>query len=130
MICIDSDCIIDFLKGKPGAINAINDNKERIITTEINKFEVLFGVYKRREMNEQEIESANDFFDNIISLPFGEGCAEIAAQQLGALSKDGNIIDSHDALVGAILTKNECSEIITKNAKDYLRIEGIKVISY
>jgi len=130
MIGLDSDCIIDFLRAKQNAIDIISANKGLIITTEINKFEVLFGIYKRKDMCEEEKILADKLFSNITVLPFDEGCAKIAAQQLGNLSKEGNIIDSHDMFVGAILLKNECPKIITRNIKDYSRIDGIEVISY
>ena len=39
MICLDSDCIIDFLKGKKEAVDLVRKYKEEVITTEINRFE-------------------------------------------------------------------------------------------
>ena len=45
MICIDSDFIIDFLKGKQNAVETMGKYKESIVTTEISRFEVLFGIY-------------------------------------------------------------------------------------
>ena len=60
MICLDSDCIIDFLKGKKEAINVINKYNEEIITTEINVFEVLFGIYLKKEVSEKQEYIAKD----------------------------------------------------------------------
>ena len=40
MICLDSDCIIDFLRGKEEAIRIVERHKEELVSTEINIFEV------------------------------------------------------------------------------------------
>ena len=53
MIFIDSDCIIDFLKGKKEAVDIIKRYKEKIATTEINVFEGLFGVYLKKNINDK-----------------------------------------------------------------------------
>ena len=72
MICIDSDCIIDFLKGKEEAVKIVEKYKEEIMTTEINVFEILFGIYIKKDINEREEFAAKEFFDSIVVLPFGE----------------------------------------------------------
>ena len=53
MICLESDIIIDFLRGKEKAINTVNKLKDEIITTEINAFEVFYGIYLKKEINEK-----------------------------------------------------------------------------
>ena len=130
MICLDSDCIIDFLKGKNEAVEIVNQYKDEIVTTEINRFEIFFGVYIRKEISEKEENAAKSFFDSIEVLSFEENCGERAARFLASLSKKGNIIDQNDVLIGSVMINNGCKKIITRNEKHFSRMEEITVIAY
>ncbi len=130
MICLDSDCIIDFLKGKDEAVSLVEKYKEDIVTTEINKFEVLFGIYSKKKIDEKEKSITMSFFDSFDILPFDFGCGEEAAKILSSLSKEGNIINQNDCFIGAIMFNNGCKTILTRNRKDFERINGINVVSY
>lgn len=130
MICLDSDCIIDFLKGKKEAVDLVRKYKEEIITTEINRFEVLFGIYLKKKIEGGENNSAKLFFDSLDVLPFNENCGEEAARILFSLAKEGNVINQNDCLISAIMIKNGCRSILTGNKKHFERIKGISVKSY
>ena len=130
MICLDSDCIIDFLKGKENAIQIIKENKDSLVTTEINVFEVWFGIYLKKELDEKEAENTRIIFDSLEILPFDNNSGEIATKILSKLTKKGNIVNQNDCFIAAIMIKNNCNMIITNNKKDFSRIEEIKVKSY
>ncbi len=132
VVCLDSDFIIDLLRGKPFAVDFFNKCKdsEDLITTEVSKFEIFSGIYLKKVLNEDEKSVASGFFDSLSTLPFDDSCGEIAAKIFASLSKSGNIIGQADMFIGAIMKKNECNKIITRNVKDYSRIDGIEVISY
>jgi len=40
---LDSDCVIDYLKGKKEAIEVVGKYKDEIVTTEITVFEVFYA---------------------------------------------------------------------------------------
>jgi len=130
MMCLDSDCIIDFLKGKNDAINIIEKYKNEVITTEVSVFEIFFGIYLKKEIDENELITANNFFSSIEVFPFDGKCGHIAANILASLFKKGKSIEQNDCFIAAIMKKNKCDKIITKNEKHFSRIEGIKVINY
>ena len=44
MICVDTSCIIDFLKNEKEAVNIIDKHKDELVTTDINVFEVFMGI--------------------------------------------------------------------------------------
>ena len=54
MICLDSDCIIDFLNGKGDAKLVVSKYFEEIVTTEINAFEIFFGIYNQKIIDKKE----------------------------------------------------------------------------
>ena len=60
MICLDSDFIIDYLRGKKEAVDIIEKFGEEAVTTEINIFEVFYGIYLRKDFKEEENLSARD----------------------------------------------------------------------
>lgn len=130
MIGIDSDCIIDFLKGKKEAIEIIEEHKEDIITTEINSYEVLLGIYLRKDISKEEENLAKQFFESIQKFPFDKKCGEISAKILSDLIKKGEEINQNDCFISAILTKNKINRIITRNKKHFNKIKGIEIIEY
>ena len=131
MIFIDSDCIIDFLNGKETARKIIENYKvEELGTSQINVFEIFFGIFKRKKINENELISADNFFNSLTIFSFDQKCGKISARILSTLIKEGNIIDQNDCFIGSIMIKNGISSIISNNKKHFSRINGIKVITY
>ena len=130
MIFIDSDFIIDFLKGKEGTKKIIKNYDDEIATSQINVFEVFFGIFKKKYVNESEMHLAENFFDSINVFSFDEKCGFISAKIFSILMKNGKIIDQNDCFIGAIMLKNGISTIISNNKKHFSRIKGIKVVSY
>ncbi len=128
MIGIDSDCIIDFLRGSGAAINVVDKFRGELATTEINRFEVFFGISLQKTFPQAEANAAHALFKAIPVFPFGQG--ERAAAILAALMKDGSAINQNDTLIAAALLANGCSGIITKNRKDFAKIKGLEIISY
>ncbi len=130
MICLDSSCIIDFLKGKKEAVEIVGKHKESLSTTEISAFEVYFGIYQKPNISEKEEKSAEEFFNSIQVLPFDNECGKAASKILASLIKEGRIIEQNDSLIAAILQKNKVESIITRNVKHFSNIRGLKVVSY
>ena len=50
MIFVDSDCIIDFLRGNEAAVKIISDNLGEVVTSEINSFEIFFGIFNKENI--------------------------------------------------------------------------------
>lgn len=130
MICVDSDCIIDFLKGKEAAVKAIGLYKDEIVTTELSAFEVYFGIYQRKSVSADEERAAGDFFSSVEVLPFDTDCGKTASKILASLFKEGNAINQNDVLIVSIMLKHEVGAIITRNEKHFSKVRSIRVVSY
>ncbi len=130
MICVDSDCIIDFLKGTPQAVQVVEHHKAELVTTEISRFEVLFGIYSQKQPSLKEELAARSFFDSIQVLPLLQSGTESAAKILGNLARAGKIIEQNDALIAGIMVAHECTKILTRNVAHFRRIPELGVISY
>ena len=130
MICLDSDCIIDFLRNKEEAVGVIQAYHEQLVTTEINVFEVFLGIYLKQHKKENEEEIAENFFSNFDIVAFREGCGKASALILTGLAKTGKTIEQNDAYVASIMASCGCRKIITRNRKHFSAIKGVEVISY
>ena len=129
MICVDSDCIIDFLRGKKEAVEIIKKYKDELAATEINMFEIFTGIYAKREFSEKEENEAKQFFDSL-NIFYIDGWGIKAAKIFSDLLKIGKMMDQNDCFISAIMLVNGCNKIITGNVKHFSRIKGIEVISY
>lgn len=129
MICIDSDCLIDFLRGKESAIEITKKYKGELYTTEINVFEVFFGIYFK-DFSKKKEDSARELFNSMNIFPLKKGWGKQAAKIHADLSKKGEIIDQDDIFIASIMLKNECSQIITNNNKHFSKIKGISTLKY
>ena len=130
MICVDSDCIIDFLKGKREAVEIINIYKDELVTTELNLFEIYFGIYQKKDFSIGEERSTDEFFNSLQVLPFDKECGKSASKILASQMRKGKMSNQNDVLIISILEKNEIPSIITKNVKHFSNIHGLKVVSY
>ena len=128
MIFIDSDFIIDYLRGEKSTVTIINNIQEEIATTEINVFEVMFGIYLKQNVSQRQINSANEFFNNLKVLSFEQGCGKKSAEILSNLIKQGKEINQNDCLISSIILKNGYNRILTNNKKHFDRIRGLESV--
>ena len=131
MICLDTSFIIDFLKEDKAAVEKYYEvMNNKIFATEINYFEVLYGVFKRKIFSLKELQITNIFFDSLTTLPLEHNSTYKAAQISGELTKKGLFVELSDTFIAGICLANGCNTIITKNKKHFDRIKGLKVESY
>ena len=130
MICLDTSFILDLLKKREGSIVKLRSlTSKELVSTEVNYFEVLFGVFKRQQFSQSELMSVQNFFSSIRIFSLDNLSAYKAAEIAGGLSKKGLTIETNDSLIAGICLTNNC-EIITKDIKHFSRIKGLKVETY
>ena len=130
MICFDSDFIVDLLKEKHNAVSKLKSLRgDTVISTEVNYFEILYGVFAKHQISQKELDLVQKFFDSIHTLILDHSSAYNAAKISGSLEKDGLTIGFNDSLIAGICMSNNCG-IITKNVKHFSRIKGLKVETY
>ncbi|MEM3148100.1 MAG: type II toxin-antitoxin system VapC family toxin, partial [Candidatus Jordarchaeales archaeon] len=75
-VCLDSDVLISYLRGKSAAVDDVRRLEEEAVTlstTSINAFEVFYGAYKSgRRMN---VESAIRLMERLVILHFDREAA-------------------------------------------------------
>jgi tRNA(fMet)-specific endonuclease VapC len=137
MILADSTFLIDSLRKFTSVKKFLHKNPNEILfTTEINVFELYFGLYSSKilansedllERRKIKLEELLSKFQ-VISIGRKEGIE--AAKLLGNLVRIGKVIKFRDALVAGIAMSNGITRILTKNIDHFKRIDGIEVIEY
>ena len=133
MKCVDTTFLIDLLRDDEGAVEKAKelDEFEVTITTEINVFELVFGIHRSKSINHKKrLKEAEMLFSRLNIFPFDHASAIKAGAILGELVKKGMEIDSLDGMVAAIALTHGCNVIVTRNVKHFERIEGIAAEGY
>jgi tRNA(fMet)-specific endonuclease VapC len=128
-VVLDTDVLIDFLRGLKGCINFVGELKDRgmeLATTSINIFELAWGAYKIDRAKVGEISNLSKVL-RVLSLSEREALR--AGEEIGYLESIGMPIDLRDILIGVVARENGAS-IATGNAKHFKRIRGLTVIEY
>ena len=125
-ICLDTDIVINFLRGKPEEVAFIAQNEfnHKLAITIISLFELYHEAYKSgKEMNIQQV---HELARRFVILRVSPQAAEYGGRLLAELEKDGTPIDMRDLLIGSI-AKVEGFKMKTKNMKHFKRIEGLNL---
>jgi len=128
MPLLDSDILIDFLRGDSKVIEKINTlSKESIhlSVSSITALELFQGAYGHSKAD-AKVNQVENFLNRLEILPFEKLEGKIASKIADSLRRQGKLIDLPDILIAATaLARNE--KIITRNARDFSRISGLIV---
>lgn len=125
MIFLDTDIIIDLLKGKSYAKQIIGNHKEYMASTDINYFELLFGALKHKSQKEEL--AIKELFSTIPTYPMSNACFEKAAKIATKLIREGKEIGQNDCFIAAIVIENN-GTLLTRNTKHFKRIKELQLI--
>ncbi len=124
-ILIDTDILIDFLRGDKNTTEMIKRiSTERLITTDINAFELYHGAYKskNKQINVTNIE---DLLNSLELLSTNRESMRKAAELIADLDKKGASIDIADLFIASICLINSAS-LLTRNKKHFERM-GVRL---
>ena len=133
MILLDSTFLIDFTKKQRIAQEKLKSLEQRMLfTTRINTFELLAGLFSLRSETEKAIKlsEVQMFLSRLIILELDEISARKAAEIYGQLNRKGSSIGHADSLIAGIALTNGIGTIVSRNIKDFEKIDGIKVETY
>lgn len=123
---IDTDWLIDFLKGKKEIVNKLTSLiDEGLSISTISLAELYEGIYTI-ENPAVELKGLNDFLSLVTVLGINEEIAKIFGKHRSILRKGGILIDNFDLLIASTCL---CYDLIlmTNNIKHFERIKGLKV---
>ncbi len=125
---LDTNVIIDFLKGKEEAVRTIKkiQNKSLHISV-ITVAEYNYGALRFDNIKEN-LDIFVDFCKRaqVTTVSIDKLAAEKFAQIQAKLSKKGNLRPVFDLLIASTCLVNNCI-LVTGNKKDFVGIEGLKL---
>lgn len=122
---LDTSIIIALFRGDRNVAAKLNEiGKERCFITQIVVAELLFGVY-RSEQVEENLRQTYDFIKDVKMLPFADS-VETFAKERARLWNVGRPIEDFDLLIGCAAKAAELT-MVTHNAKHFCHIEGIEI---
>lgn len=126
-VVLDTDVLVDFLKGKRRAVNLVKNLRKGgtvLGTTVINLFELAWGAHKVGKV--KDVESLADAL-TILNLTPSESIK--AGEEAAYLSSVGLMIDIRDLLIGVIARENGYA-VATGNTRHFERIRGLELVPY
>ncbi len=137
MILADTTFLIDCLRKKTEVKTLLDSYPDEVLyTTEINVFELYLGLYSSKilknnnKLFKQRKKRLEELLTKFQILSFARKEAIEAAKILGKLTREGQIIDFRDGMIGGIARINGISAVVTKNVDHFKRIENLIVINY
>ena len=125
----DTTFIIDLGRGDSGAIAKFRELRERkavLAITAVTTFELFQG---SGELSEEEFKISSRLIGNALVIPVEHETAKISGIIKSSLRKRGTQLDALDCLIAGIaLTGKDI--LLTRNVKDFSRIEGLQIETY
>jgi tRNA(fMet)-specific endonuclease VapC len=126
MYLIDSDVIINYLRGKKEYSEIVKSLDSELSTTILNIFELYNGAYKSTNV-QKNIDLVSSVINSLRILDLDNESTQIAARISSELEKTGNSLPEMDVLIASISIRNNCI-LVTGNKKHFSRIKGIKIL--
>jgi len=119
---VDTDILIDFLRGRPVAVSFVNEHLDRIIVSAISVAELYSGV--RGRANDTERQDLAAFLDLVPIVPVSAGIAEAG----GLYRRDygrSHGVGLADAVIAATADSSDAA-LKTLNIKHYPMFTGLE----
>ncbi|MEK6958398.1 MAG: type II toxin-antitoxin system VapC family toxin [archaeon] len=117
-VCLDTDVIIEFLKGRnPELRKSFQEGKE-YCTTSITAFEL--------RMRKTNLKPVEEFLARTKVFSFDDLCSAIAADTNKELKERGKTIELRDLFIAATCIRNNCA-LLTKNQKHFRQMKGLEL---
>ena len=125
-ICLDTDVLIDFLRGERKIVEMIErlEEKHELLTTSINIFELYYGAY--RTGRDRNVKAVDELAERLEILKLTEQSAKISGEILAELESDGRAIDFRDILIAGIVMENDVT-LFTGNKRHFQRVKGLEL---
>jgi tRNA(fMet)-specific endonuclease VapC len=134
MVCLDTDIIIDFLKGNLDKRYEFVFSNYSLSICAPNVMEIIKGLHlkkNKKQVTKHEIDKIKSILSSMQIIPFDKESAILAGEIEAKLINEGEMIDVEDIIVGAICIKNN-EKLVTKNIKHFKKMEkfGLRIYGY
>jgi tRNA(fMet)-specific endonuclease VapC len=126
-LALDTDVIVDHLRGKAASLIPRIQDECELVTTPINCFELFHGAHKSKNAK-VNLPSVKGFLSTIGRLEFDESAADRCGQVLAELEAKGTPIDPRDLFIGCI-SLTHGYPLLTSNRRHLDRIPELLVLT-
>ena len=130
MVCLDTTFLVDFLRGREGAVSLMKNWKElneRVSISAPALAEAFSGAAMEKTGRQQAL--LDELSAELLVLPLTRESSRRAGRIDAKLSQAGEMIGLVDAMIAAVAI--EAGEVlITKNLRHFERIEELKIKGY
>lgn len=126
MYLLDTDIIIEYLRGNKIIVDRLVSIKKEIYTSVISLAELYYGIYQSSK-KEKNTEKLMDFLSNVEILDIGFDECELFGKIKADLKKKGELIDNFDLFIACICISNNFI-LITNNEKHFKKIKSLKIL--
>jgi tRNA(fMet)-specific endonuclease VapC len=125
---IDTDWIIDYLKGKKNIVNRLQKLFDEGLTISVISLAELYeGIFASKDPK-KHLKALQDFLSGIVVLGITDEICQTFGRLRAEQRKIGVIIDNFDLLIGSTALIHDLM-ILTDNVKHFEKIKGIKIES-
>jgi len=131
MVCLDTSFIVDILRGNKESelfLEELDMRGDDIKLVAPSIMEVISGANLRTDPI-QERDKINEMMSSFNVLVLDEKSAVVAGDIESDLIMSGEMIPALDIMIGAVVREND-EVLVTRNAKHFERIEGLKIELY
>ena len=126
-IVLDTDVMIEHLRGKGGGLVGVLEDRAELATTVVNAFELYHGAYRSKQ-TAKNLSAVKNLLSILSLLSIDDVSAERSGEVLATLEREGRAIDPRDLFVGCVAVQNGCA-VVTNNREHFGRIPGLQVLS-
>lgn len=120
MILVDTNVLIEILKGKQKTITHMENLEEAPALSSVSLMELYYGAFNKTEI--KQIDKFTSLFELI---PISKAVSFKATELVRNYSKSHNL-DIPDSLIAATALVNHC-KLLTYNVKDFRYIRGLEL---
>lgn len=123
---VDTDQVVDYLKGKPKAVELLINLLDKGLSISIITYgEIYEGIYFGQDSKTTQ-RGFLQFLRGVNVLPLNRTAMKEFARIRGKLRQEGKLIGDPDIMIAATAITNNLV-LITGNKKDFQRIEGLEL---
>jgi tRNA(fMet)-specific endonuclease VapC len=125
---IDTDWIIDYLKGKKSIVNKLQKLfDEGLVISVISLAELYEGIFASKDPK-KHLKTFQDFLSGVVVLGITDEICQTFGRLRAEQRKVGVTIDNFDLLIASTVLVHDLT-ILTDNVKHFKKIKGIKIES-
>jgi len=125
---VDTDWIIDYLKGKKTIVEKLQKLFDEGLTMSVISLAELYeGIFASKNPK-KHLNALQDFLSGIVVLGITDEICKTFGKLRAEQRKTGIIIDNFDLLIGSTALVHDLT-ILTDNIKHFKKIKGIKIKS-